>query len=46
MLCLYRLNPMMLLEWMENKYTAEAQLIHGRFYSGYTLICTEILGHL
>ena len=25
------------------KYTAEAQLIRGRFYSGYTLICTEIL---
>ena len=23
--------------------TAEAQLIRGRFYSGYTLICTEIL---
>lgn len=30
----------------KTKYTAEAQLIHGRFYSGYTLICTEILGHL
>ena len=27
----------------KTKYTAEAQLIRGRFYSGYTLICTEIL---
>ena len=28
----------------KTKYTAETQLIHERFYSGYTLICTEILG--